>query len=460
MLVAEVASSGADVKVLRAEEFVYPGDRTLREPEPLGDALGHFLKENHFSARTAVFGLPARWVLSKRKEVPSDDPRVLADTLRLQAETEFSPELSDLVYDYSRQSATAAPKCVLLLAVSRKHVEQLSKLAGAAKLRVQAVMPAGAALAAAMVRSSPEGMALLLGAGGVEFAAQQEGSPRVLRYVGAATAPAPLLAGELRRAAAFVSQNGKGLTNGHAHRELMLFNDAGADETCLRAVGSTLGVALKDGALSDLGVDAAGFSRNGRTFAAPVSLALAGLSPKGPAIDFAHSRLAPRPEQKIDRRTVLSIAAAVMVVLGIGYWFYDLHSRQSAYDRQRAEYNGNQKQRDDATKFVTKVGYAGQWHRQTPDVIACLRDITMAFPEGGQLYATTLNLHEDMKGTLMGKAPDGQAVEEVQRNLQNKKPKSGGRFEDVTLVQMEAHDSARGGHEVAFTIAFNYLPQP
>jgi len=459
MLVAEVISSGAEAKVLRAEEFVYPEGRTLREPEPLGDALGRFLREHGFSARTAVFGLPARWVLSKRKEVPSDDPRVLADTLRLQAETEFSPELSDMVYDYSRQGASGDPKAVLLLAVPRKHLEQISTLADAAKLRVQAVMPAAAALAAAMVRTSRDVMALLLGAGGVEFAAQHEDSPRVLRYVGAATAPAPLLAGELRRATALVSQNGKGLTNGHARRELTLWNDAGADETGLRAVGDTLGVALKDGALADLGVDPAGFSRNGRAFASPVSLALAGLSPKGPAIDFAHSRLAPPPEQKIDRRTVLAIAAASMLVLGIAYWFYDLHSRQSTYDRQLTQYNDSQKQRETAKAFVNRVGYAGQWHRQTPDIIACLRDITMAFPEGGQMYATSLNLHEDMRGTLMGKAPDGQAVEEVQKNLQNKKPKSGGRFDDVTLVQMEAHDSARGGHEVAFTIAFNYLPQ-
>lgn len=454
MLVAEVVSSGSGARLARAQEFVYPEGRTLREPEPLGYALGQFLKEQHFSTRTAVFGLPAKWVLSKRKEVPSANQQIIADTLRLQAESESSPELADMIYDYTGQATSNGANAVLLLGAPRKYLNQISTLAEAARLRVEAVMPSGAAVASATARSGREGMLLLVGPSGVEFTSQHEGSPRVLRYVGAATAPAPLLVGELRRATALVSQNGHVAANGHAARELVLWNDSGADETHFRALGDTLGMSVRDGALSDLGVYASDVAQDARDFAAPVSLALAGLSVAAPAIDFTHSRLAVAPPRRVERRTVLAIAVAALVVLVTVFWWYDLHARQAKLDSDQAALNNETKRRDAAKDFVTRVGYAGAWHREKPVSIACLRDLTLAFPEGAPLYATTLNLHPDeLKGTLSGKAPDRPMVLKLLKDL-----RSGGHFAEVTLVQMEEHDSSKNGHEVAFTINFNYLP--
>jgi len=71
MLVAEVHASSAGPQVVKAAEFVYPeGQQFTKDPAALGLSLGHFLKEQGFTLRNAVFGLPARWVLSKSKEVP------------------------------------------------------------------------------------------------------------------------------------------------------------------------------------------------------------------------------------------------------------------------------------------------------------------------------------------------------------------------------------------------------
>src|SRR6185437_11569950 len=142
---------------------------------------------------------------------PAADERIVAQTLRLQAEGEFSPELNDLVYDYSgRPDASGA---VLLLALPGRYVEQIKAIAEAARLRVRAIMPSSAAVAAAQPSRSAM---VLLGVGGVEFVAQSGGHLGAMRYVGpASTAPA-LLAGELRRAAALVLPNGQPPTDGQA----------------------------------------------------------------------------------------------------------------------------------------------------------------------------------------------------------------------------------------------------
>ena len=64
-----------------------------------GAALAEFLRQKQFTARHAVVGLPAKWLLVKTKEVPPADSKTASDLLRLQAEGDFSSELRDLVFE-------------------------------------------------------------------------------------------------------------------------------------------------------------------------------------------------------------------------------------------------------------------------------------------------------------------------------------------------------------------------
>jgi hypothetical protein len=184
MLVAEVIVATGGPEVVKAVEFSYPEGQTLaKDPAVLGAALGAFLKEKGFGARIAVFGLPARWVLSKQKEVPALQDNLLADTLRLQAESEFSSELGELVYDYAGTGGAAASAggttTVLLLAVPKRYIDQINQLAEAARIRVQAVTPFSTAVASS-AKAAGNAMTLVLGPSGVEFTSQQGGHPRVL----------------------------------------------------------------------------------------------------------------------------------------------------------------------------------------------------------------------------------------------------------------------------------------
>ena len=449
MLLAEVHAGSPAAQVVRTGEFHYPDGKSLKDAEALGRALAEFLREKDFDVRTVVFGLPAKWVLSKHKELPIADERLLADTLRLQAQAEFSPELSDLVYDYSGSPGNAGSQSVLLMAVSNKYINQLSKIAEEAKLKVVALMPYSAALVQATAQPSRSLQTLLLGPSGVEFASEQGGAPQMLRYVGASADASPLIVGELRRASAQAPQNGA-TVNG-ASREMILWNDTGADDASFRSIGDALNVSLRQGKPRDLGVEAAKNAADGRDYAAPIALALAGLSPRVP-VDFLHSRLEPPPEKKIDRRLVLVIAAAVAIVLGTAFWAWSLYSEQAAIKTAQEQLDSNKKVREARQKEVARIEFARGWHAEEPRFISCLRDLTEAAPETGELYGTALNLKDDMSGTFSGKARSEQTVLDLQERLQRK------HFTNVATPSMESHNDPKTGREVTFTIVFNYVP--
>ena len=88
ILVAEVSTKGGRFAVNRVGEFTFPEGVSMGAPEKIGRALGEFLKASGFSARGAVIGLPAKRLLTRRKEIPPASPEIAANTATKQAEPE------------------------------------------------------------------------------------------------------------------------------------------------------------------------------------------------------------------------------------------------------------------------------------------------------------------------------------------------------------------------------------
>src|SRR5665213_2259499 len=332
ILVAEVTVAGDRCQVTRAGEFAYSPEAGLQQPAALGEALGQFLRNGGYTAHNAVFGIPARWVLSKLKQVPPAAASLAADMLRLQAESDFSPELKDLVYDFAGEASSSAATTVLLLATPKRHLDQTLAIAQGAKLEVRAIAPTSAVLSAATAKSSGEAMVLSITPSGTELAAQQSGGSAMLRYVGSSSAvtAAPAVAGEVRRAALLLPRRGgsdangatngngngaaaagvagNGAANGHPLHDIVVWDDAGLDASARQAVTEALGLGARQGDLSALG---AGDPPAGlRGCASAVALAVAGLSTSPMTVDFLHSRLAAPKKARVERRIILAIAAA------------------------------------------------------------------------------------------------------------------------------------------------------
>ncbi|MDB5330960.1 MAG: hypothetical protein JWP03_2111 [Phycisphaerales bacterium] len=474
ILAAEVSRVEDRNQVTHAAEFVYPESAGLQQPEALGAALGEFLKREGFSAKAAVFGIPARWVLSKIKEVPPIGAAMAAEMLRLQAEADFSPELKDLVYDYAGELRTGEVRSVLLMATPRRHVDQARTIAEAAHLNLSAVLPTASALASVTMPVAKNALVLSFTSSAVEFTARHDGGTSALRHLGVSSSTGTVLAGEARRAVMQLPSNGTGGSNGsslngNSRGDVFLWDDVGVDPSVQKAVGEALGVTVKRGEFRTLGAGELPAGRSG--YAAAASLALAGLSQEAPAVDFLHSRLAPPKQPRVKQEVVLAIAAGVVVLLGIAGAYIDLQGKEKKLAASQADLRGQETRIKDAHAEVDTIAYAQAWHAGKPQFLACFRDLELALltPDDGQTYITNFTLHEIIKpppaggkasvlpkaewsGVLSGKSANNKDVVSLSDRIKINK-----RFSEVK--NSYAGGASRAGSEVSFSITFKYSPE-
>lgn len=473
ILAAEVSLVEDRNQVTHAAEFVYPEGTGLQQPEALGAALGEFLKREAFSAKAAVFGIPAKWVLSKIKEVPPIGEALAREMLRLQVEADFSPELKDLVYDYAGELSTGEARSVLLMATPQRHVDQARAIAEGARLNLTAVLPTATALASATVPVAKNALVLSFTNSAVEFIARHEGGTTALRHLGVSSSAGAVLAGEARRAvmqlprSGAAGSNGSSL-NGNSRGDVFLWDDVGIDPSVQQAVGEALGVTVKRGEFRTLGAGDLPVGRRGH--AAAVSLALAGLSQEPPPVDFLHSRLAPPQKPRVKREVVLAIAAGAAVLLGLVAAYVDLQGKEKKLAAGQADLRSQETRIKDAQAEVDTISYAQAWHAGKPQFLECFRDLELALmnPDDGQTYVTNFTLHEIIKpppaggkasvlpkaewsGVLSGKSTNNKDVVSLADRIKFNK-----RFSDVKNSFTTGVN--RAGNEVSFSITFKYVP--
>jgi hypothetical protein len=217
ILLAEVGGKADAWSVAHVAEFPYPEGLALEKPVELGQALRTFLKSQKFSTRDTVIGLPAKRLITRRKDVPPAPAAAAASTLRLQAESEFSTEAATLTMDFAGDTSTSEPTSVLLIAATRECIAQCESLARAAGLKLLAVTSTGTALGRATSRvPGGNGVVVNLAPGGSELIVQHGESATQLRHLNMGDNPnadsVGLLAGEIRRSVAALPRNGSPLT--------------------------------------------------------------------------------------------------------------------------------------------------------------------------------------------------------------------------------------------------------
>jgi hypothetical protein len=413
------STSAGRPAVLHAASVAFTGDLNLEHPESLGRELRRALRQAGARASRCVIGLASSWVLAREKVLPATDEVSLRGALSIAAEREFASGPQDLSFDYSGAPAPGAGNVwTLLVAAPRRLLGQLEAMAKAAGLSVAAITSSAAALAGATTGKVPPGgrLVLCLLPRGVELAAQSPTGLRLIRHLPIRPdSPGPeadRLWGELRRILAVA------LTEGGAgdDRELLIWDAAGLGSGALKILADRLGLPVRlCGIGGDLGMTDATIPGEGGQFAQAAALACR----NGAAleIDFLHSRLAPPARGRLSRRTVWAGAAAALA-LAISAWFFldwraaarearDLQGRLTALNPARQE----------ANTFVTRANFAGTWYDRRPEFLACLKEITLAFPEEGRVWATGLLIREDMQAVLHGNSVSNEAVLDVFKRL-------------------------------------------
>jgi hypothetical protein len=385
LLAAEVVAGDDRPQAVRLAEMVYPEGISLFQPAELAKAVAHFLKDNHFASRSAVIGIPLKWLVAKPKEVPPADDATVAQLLRLEAEAEFSTELKDLVYDFAGDPAAGgASRTVLLAATPRKYIDAIEALCDGARLAPLAITPSAMALGA-MTGSSlhDEVLVLAVGATGSELSSQRQSSATAIHGLRSSAFQPPFIS-ELRRAVSTLPVSS-------GRREMILWDDNILDAATL---GEQIGVKVRVGKLGEFGIDAGAAGVNGQSaqYAAAVSLALSAMGENGPSIDFLHSRLAPPRQHRIPRWAYLVAGAVILLIVLAISAYSDLSAQEQLVADKNNDIAKQQKQVDAARDFVSKETLAAYWRGGDPRYMACIRDLDAVIPEDGQTYATSLEI--------------------------------------------------------------------
>jgi hypothetical protein len=453
LLAAEVIA-GDRPRVTKVAEMNYPADLPANGAGAvqLGKALASFLSERGFTAKSAIVGIPLKWVVVKAKEVPRTDTATLANMLRLQAEAEFSSELKDLVYDFAEIQSSGVDRAVLLMATPGRHVEAAKAMCEEARLGLLAVTPSALALGGTTARAMARNVLVLnVLASGSELTDQQSGSASAVRLLRASTPP-QTLTGELRRAVSTLPPSAQA-------REMVVWDSSGMDA---QSLGKQLGMNVRTGELPTLGVDdsVAGTNGDGSRYAAAVALATSALSESPVPVDFLHSRLAAPRKQVLPRWAYLATGVGILVIVGAVMAYNDMQAKEKALEDLQTHLTNIQPELKTATSFVSMVSFAQGWHAGEPRYLACLRDLTAAIPDDGDTYATMLTIKDmastpagvkvvhGLSGQLYGKTSDQQHVEQVLDRMKHTPT-----FANVTL---EGTNNLGRMQQVSFSITFDY----
>lgn len=440
LLVAEVHGDPASPSVARSAEFPYPEGVALDKPADLGKALAAFLHQQGFGQHHVVIGLPAKWILTRRKDLPPVAPVAAAGMLRLAAESDFSADLQDLAIDYIGEPDPAAATVALVVATSRQHIEQCQALASAARLRLQTVTVTGTAMVGLDDARQSRSLVLSLAPIGNELVIHQRGVPTQLRHLSLTNgqaADAGAVVAELRRAMAGMS--------GEGPASLTIFSEPGLGNSVRTIASEKLAIAPHMAAAKDRALQH-------ERCAPAAAVAIAALAPAGSGIDFLHSRLAP-PSTRKNRRPIVwaSVLTATVVIAGISAWF-DLNSMQRHFDQITAHLKSIDPDVKTAETAAARLDTARGWASGKPRYLACLADLTNLFPDEGSIYATSVTLRADLSGQLSGRASNEQKVLQLLDQIKDAK-----RFSNVKLG--EVREAGRNSHEIAFSLSFSYKPE-
>ena len=429
-------------------EFPWEKELTAQNAKELGQALRRFLRDRGFTAKRAVIGLAAKWVLAKEVEAPPATPEALAGILSIQAERMFSLSAGELVFDYCGKTSTSEKSQVLLLAARRQMVNQIKELAETAGLQVQAItVSAFACGCAPSENGSTCGYGLYARPTYCEFWGQSDGSPRFIRHIplsvdGNPSGYADLLTTTIQRQVLLSCRQDQ--TPPH---RVTAYDACGLSNETFDLLNKRLApqVSLYNGRAALPSATPGHPEEAGNVAAAAV--ALAGVGSDRLAVDFLNPRIGEKKAVSHTRILVwAAILAAVLLVL-LGVFLAGWQSDRREIATYKEQLSGMSEDLAAAQDVVARLTYAESWLSTEPRFLNCLRGLTLAFPEEGAVWATSLAMNESGTGSVVGKASSPESVQEVVDKIRGDKA-----FADVQTIHIQ--DAGRGAREKEFAISF------
>jgi hypothetical protein len=387
----------------------------------------------------------------REKTVPPASGDSLAGVIRIQAERAFSLDSDDLAIDYTGEVSPETSNRLLLAALMRKKLERVLETARSAGLVVLSATVSSVALSqeilGQMLRPWP-GYFLYVRPDFAEFLAIEDRHVIDVKHIQRIkkTGTRSLIS-EVRRV---LSLYEKGPAE-NRKEDLILWGLSALSEQESADIKSSLSSQVNIIDCDDLETVKLGLTgkEDAHDFLPPAALGRALIDGGDFYMDFVNSRM----HAKVSRikRTHLKwasaiVSAVIIIVLGI---FISWKMDKMDVAELKSKLEGMSEEIITAQNIVEKVGVAHSWYSGRPEILNCILELTMDFPEEGRVWATNLALNEDMEGIVSGKATDEESVMEVLDKL-----KKNILFSDVQMIYMR--DSGRTSQDISFSINFSY----
>jgi hypothetical protein len=417
-----------------------PGGLQVRQPfsvslslDPLTNAAELVGREirNHLDAagvheRHCIVGLPLKWALTARVEVPDLPEADIASFLGIEAERGFPCDVQTLHLVTSRCRPPGGKEQALLVGIPKNHLAALEQVLRAAKLRpvsfslgITALHPVAAAAASgelALAIGESHVALEVTGGGGVaalralEGAVEMEGAERVLHaelVAREARITLGQLPAELRQAVRRVRVFGpRDLAQQLADEMELRVESLGLEVECVAryAANEFGGQVPAEAAVS-----------------AAMSLAAGLLAGPGSVFEFLPPRVSPWQQMAARYasgrlRTALTAAGSVAVLAGALFSFqqWQLWGLEAEWGKMAAK----SKELQD---LQGKIQTYRPWYDETVKGLTILRSLSQAFPEDNSVTAKTVEIRDLKTVVCSGTARNLQAVLQTKARLSSVK---------------------------------------
>lgn len=454
ILAADVRRDKDRFLVSHVKAFVFPEGISFKIPEELGKALGQFLQENMFSAKKAVIGIPAKWLMIREKVVPSATEESIAGILKIYAEREFSLGPEELSLDYAGIAGNEGSRRIFLSAMLKGNLDKAILAVRWAGLDVLSVTVSSAVVFSGIhdVSFPPAPQFFLyLREGFAEFLVRDGDVTVDVRHIGKdLKKETRSFIIELRRIISSYSNNS--LKEGGG--QLLVWNaSSGAVRGELKALAEAMPADIKvvDGNSQPF-ADKLGIQglEGGDAFIAPVMFAGAYNRQDAYYTDFLNSRMNLKGSVIKRNQVLWASASAVCVLVLLSTVFFMWETGKRDVSELRGGLDSMKGEVAAAKEVIQKVNMAAGWYSERPGILDCIKELTTTFPEEGTIWITNLALTEEMNGVMSGRASDEKSVIDILDRL-----KANELFYDVQMIYLQ--DNSSHSQEVSFSMNFSYL---
>jgi hypothetical protein len=425
-------------------------DPLTAEPELVGREIRNQLDAAGIRVRDCIVGVPLKWVLTAHTELPPLPEADAASLLQMDAERGFSSDVATLQISNSRTPLAADKKYVLFAGIPNTQIVALEKVLAAAKLKPVSFALGISALQSPGDEKSNGVLALAIGENNVGLQVTAGGGIAALRALdgtvenenGRRSLNTDVISREAR-----VTLGQLPAEIREAVKRIRIFGPRElaqplADELELRF--EPLG--LKVEAVSAYAPNE--FSATlplGISVSTAFSLAARALTEPKPPLEF----LPPKPSVIEQALTKYSsgklgatgmVAAAVVAIVALLFLF-----QQIQLWRLRSQWSRMQAHVGQLQDVEANIRQFRPWYDDSFRSLTILRQLTLAFPEDGEVTAKTIEIHNGGTVDCSGTASDNLALLRMQTRLRAMAGVSG-----LHLSQV------RGKAPMQFSLEFQY----